>query len=285
MRVDRKNRHLTKFLLLLCIYSVFLCLQKADSRSTQATHIRLLAGILSFSKNADNRQAIRETWGTHPAITKRVFILARPNNVPDMHLLRQEAEARKDIIILYEIMESYRNVTYQTLELYKIAFLIGSFSHVLKTDDDSYVRMDQLAQRLQSLPAQWTYLGRHMIAGDKFDRNPQSHKYVSQEWDDSHNQLPRYAFGSGYVLTADLASAIAFVPHVVMSHKLLNLEDVSTGIWIDYLHQERKHVHINYVTENRINGFRCSNNDLISHGLKNAQALRCLHKTGICCDS
>lgn len=252
------------------------------SNSTSVSNVRIFAGILSSSRNFENRLAVRETWGRHPSIAKLMFVVGRPRSAGTMRLLRQEAANRKDVVIMYEVMESYRNVTFQTLEIYKIAYVVGGFTHVLKADDDSYVRMDQLVARLSSLPTTWMYMGRHMIAGDKFDRNPHSHKYVDPFWDDTRHQLPRYAFGSGYVLTADLASAIAFIPHIIMPNQLLNLEDVSTGIWIDHLKQEN--VHVNYIVENRINGFACNDFDLISHGLKHPGQLRCLHKTGRCCN-
>ncbi len=48
--------------------------------------------------------------------------------------------------------EHYANITHQTLEVLRLAAADPTTTHVLKTDDDSYVHFDPLLHRLSTLP-------------------------------------------------------------------------------------------------------------------------------------
>ena len=48
--------------------------------------------------------------------------------------------------------EAYANISHQTLEVMRVAAADPGTTHVLKTDDDSYVHLDRLLRRLPSLP-------------------------------------------------------------------------------------------------------------------------------------
>jgi hypothetical protein len=48
--------------------------------------------------------------------------------------------------------EHYANITHQTLEVLRLAAADPTTTHVLKTDDDSYVHFGPLLHRLSTLP-------------------------------------------------------------------------------------------------------------------------------------
>lgn len=52
-----------------------------------------------------------------------------------------------------------------------------------------------------------------------------------------NNDTPLYAWGYAAVLTVDLVQHIAAgIPHVMMPpNNLLRIEDVATGVWVEYI--------------------------------------------------
>jgi hypothetical protein len=66
-------------------------------------------------------------------------------------------------LVLVHVAEHYRNITHQTLEIMKVASADPAVTHVLKVDDDSFLRLDQLRPVLdevdQRFPQRPFYLG------------------------------------------------------------------------------------------------------------------------------
>jgi hypothetical protein len=50
------------------------------SASSRGAHLSLFVGVLSAGKNREARDAIRATWGAHPALYSVRFFLLRPRN-------------------------------------------------------------------------------------------------------------------------------------------------------------------------------------------------------------
>ncbi|KAK9815751.1 hypothetical protein WJX72_008919 [[Myrmecia] bisecta] len=109
------------------------------------------------------RQAIRETWA---AFTRRhfsnvdiVFILTQPAKPPAgvgvqaaLQLLEAEVRLHNDTVILRG-REDYLNLPNKTLRLMRFALTHPSrYTHVLKTDDDCYVRMRLVLNTLLEVP-------------------------------------------------------------------------------------------------------------------------------------
>jgi hypothetical protein len=243
---------------------------------------QLLVGVLSQTRNSAARDAIRNTWGADARLGRVVFLLAKPRSSEALKGLRQEYAQNGDLIILYNVEEHYRNITYQTLELFKLASVMPNITHVVKVDDDSYVRVGPLLQFLSQHPFQRAYIGCCMSRGDHLVRDPNAPNFVSAaEWKDQ--ELPPYGWGAGYVLTFDLAVAVANVPHVQMPHRLLNLEDVSVGLWVEFVRQETGW-QLSYIADGRINPHGCKKDDIISHKIKSPKTVYCMHQhNGSCC--
>jgi hypothetical protein len=63
--------------------------------------------------------------------------------------LLDEVEEQRDIII-GTIDEAYSNITYQTLQILQTFSADPQVSHILKTDDDSFIRVDRIKRALQN---------------------------------------------------------------------------------------------------------------------------------------
>lgn len=78
----------------------------------------------------------------------------------------REAAARQDVVVLPHTLESYYNITHQTLEMCRMAAMDPAVTHLLKVDDDSYVHVAKVMSRLQALPRDKMFAGYMEKAGD-----------------------------------------------------------------------------------------------------------------------
>lgn len=86
------------------------------------------------------------------------FFMARPNET-FFDKLRLEAVQERDIVVLPHVTEDYFNITHQTLEAFRFAAADAEATHLLKTDDDSFIRVDKLMSALQQLPQERLFWG------------------------------------------------------------------------------------------------------------------------------
>lgn len=97
------------------------------------------------------------------------------------------------------------------------------FKYLLKMDDDTYVKMDQLKKVLEEeKPDYWGKVWRNNV----IDRNPKSKWYVSRKTF-SRNRYPDYCSGAGYVLSTNAVSCMVKKLH---KFKYMPMEDVATGL-------------------------------------------------------
>ncbi len=156
--------------------------------------------------------------------------------------VQAEGDQFKDIVLV-QVGESYYNITYQTLEIFKILTVDRRVTHVMKVDDDSYVRMESLSKFLRG--NQGSFKGTETFAGN-LEHISGPIRDVNSKWymghsDWPYNYYPTWAHGAGYILSANLARAIGNGGAALsMQGKILHLEDVSTGIWIDYVKRTLK---------------------------------------------
>jgi predicted DCC family thiol-disulfide oxidoreductase YuxK len=81
-----------------------------------------------------------------------------------------EAATHSDLVLTPEL-DSYYNTTYAVVNMFRVAAgLADRITHVLKTDDDTYVRVSVLLETLQGLPATWLYAGK--VWELRVNRNP-----------------------------------------------------------------------------------------------------------------
>ncbi|GAB4823988.1 hypothetical protein N2152v2_011034 [Parachlorella kessleri] len=216
--------------------------------------VRLFIGITSRCASAEaqaKRMAIRRTWmqmakDRYPDVVIR-FILAQPSTEAELlrsvDLLRNEIQQYADIVIVPGV-DIYRYLPNKTLQLFKYALSSPcKFTHVMKTDDDVYIRPQKLVDVINkgeydfSVPVQYDGSGvfdgtrpvsrqapwmSGMFVG-QVDRNesnvypgfipirdPKAKWYLSEE--DLPDELAplgtRWAAGWGYMLSRDLAEFV-----------------------------------------------------------------------------
>lgn len=226
---------------------------------------------------------MRETWGSDAWVARLKFFVLRPQNDTQFLQLRQEAVKEGDMVVVSHVYNHYNNITYAVLEIFKAAALLGGdLTHVVKTDDDAYVRWSLLLPALNTMPRQWLYAGAPMLPGSVF-RGSTWHAVTYQNW--ARDDRVRYGFGLGYVVSMDIVQHLAAgAPHVIMpGDNLLIIEDMSMGYWVDFVGKENN-VAINYrVIEHSL--ANCTSTAMFWH-LKPSAAwhvIRCMHEHGGAC--
>lgn len=148
----------------------------------------LVAGVLSSSGNDDRRDAIRSTWGYS---RQNVFFIVAGDWTRN---LEKEALRYQDIVWIDD-EEHYRRITWKTLAFFRaVRRWMGNVQHILKTDDDSYVNMEQIENFVDSNPVE--YLG-YCIQG----QSPPNRQLVEEIY-------PRYASGAGYVVSSTFLTCL-----------------------------------------------------------------------------
>eukprot|EP01025_Chloroclados_australasicus_P007357 TRINITY_DN1235_c2_g1_i6.p1 TRINITY_DN1235_c2_g1~~TRINITY_DN1235_c2_g1_i6.p1 ORF type:complete len:415 (-),score=40.75 TRINITY_DN1235_c2_g1_i6:485-1729(-) len=233
--------------------------------------VHLFVGVLSASANFDRRQAVRETWGRSEQLFKLLFFVSRPRDLQSLQSIRDESVKFNDVVFIPYVQESYQNITYQTLEVVRWGAMWPEVTHVMKADDDTYVRVEKLIQRLQEAPRSWMFMG-HLELNEKGGRNanrdPNSQWYISwEEWPEK--LYPPWAHGAGYIISKDLAKEIAGGASLLpTSPQLFRFEDVAMGMWVNQVAKDRN-INISYVNDNDF-GFwtECKSNYVVIHYVK-----------------
>ena len=184
----------------------------------------IAVGVLSSAKNVDRRNAIRKTWGRNHCV---VFIVGFEISINGYNgKIHKEARQFSDMIILakrekYSGTES--SIPFKTAAWFYIVFHNMSYIRiVLKTDDDSYVKVNLVHKEIASLNS--SYWGR-MLTGAPV-RDPTHKNYMSRSMFPS-TQLPEYCSGAGYALSYN---AVKCYVQRVTDTKFVSNEDVLTGL-------------------------------------------------------
>ncbi|KAI3427158.1 hypothetical protein D9Q98_007095 [Chlorella vulgaris] len=256
-------------------------LRTADT-AQQQQDIRLYVGVLSASAKREARDAIRASWAQHPAAHRLRFFLARPADDALFAQVREEAVQKRDLVVLGHITEHYANITHQTLEVLRLAAADPTTTHVLKTDDDSYVHFGPLLHRLSTLPRERLFFGNIENPGGQPHREEGHQWHVSrEEW--PADRFPVWAHGAGYVLSADLAVEVAAGTAYAASvgGHLFKLEDIAVGSWLEWAAQQRG-FELHLAQDKRFNFGGCRFGDLVSHYIKPQQQLCMWAQQGRC---
>jgi len=163
-----------------------------------------IVGVLSTSDNFSWRKTIRATWAANSTV---FFVISGSCND-----IKEEYHEYKDIIWI-DMQESFRLITYKTSMFFQVVNMMASelnltYSHVLKTDDDSYValgRLEQLVKRED--PKHLDYWGHTHSKYVKPIRDPENRYYESQI-KRKVTEILKYVWwahtkGLGYLLLSD----------------------------------------------------------------------------------
>lgn len=190
--------------------------------------IRLVIGILS--SNPDKRTAVRQTWAKD--IINLYFIVAGPWTKD----LEQEFHSFKDILWLDQ-PERYEDLIYKTGAFFAVVdkYVIG-FTHVLKTDDDSYINLPVLKEELWKDGEGWEheYFGhcheKQTVPYRPFQKErlpPYFQKFIVNKTIYPEKWHPPYCQGAGYVVLPTFVHCMAKEMSSIRYHPF---EDVAIGL-------------------------------------------------------
>ncbi|XP_053460111.1 UDP-GalNAc:beta-1,3-N-acetylgalactosaminyltransferase 2 isoform X3 [Nycticebus coucang] len=138
--------------------------------------------------------------------------------------LEEESSAYDDIVFV-DVVDTYRNVPAKLLNFYKWTVETTSFDLLLKTDDDCYIDLeavfDRIAQKNLDGPNFWWGNFRLNWAVDRTGK--------WQELEYPSPAYPAFACGSGYVISRDIVDWLASNSGRLKTYQG---EDVSMGIWM-----------------------------------------------------
>ena len=219
--------------------------------------------ILSATNNRHKRDACRNTWIRDlPSDMSAVFMVLAPSDKSAQDQLFQESILHKDIHFV-RAGEGYYQIPYSTMSAVASASSRASF--IMKCDDDTFVHVQQILERLRqaSNPTYWVW--GTISSGARPNR---SGKWAITRQEYPADTYPPYPHGPGYILSANLAAWLA-------SHPLstfMKFEDVAMGMWID----SARRAGVPVVMENGNFPLACSTSGYIAHYIGPAQ-MHCLY--------
>lgn len=226
---------------------------------------KLCCMVLSVTKNTDQRNAIRQTWGKD---CMTFFVLGGKTPPPDFEL---------GDVIYAPIDEVYNDDGKLSSLAIKTAIAIQFFlnhtktaTHVLKTDDDSYISMGKLTQQLTNDTDYWGY--GHI--NSPVIRHPW-HRYYVNSTSFNPPTFPTYAAGCGYVLSRKFATCFCANTNQIL---VTPMEDANTGIAAQKCNVKLKQANKYEVLENNRRKLECTNNKkqnrvIIEHKVKTPQKM------------
>lgn len=178
----------------------------------------MIVGVLSSNANFNARHSIRETWADG-RLGRVFFVVAGTWNDTEAEFMEYGD------MFWIDMEEDYFKIVYKTLVfLQAVERHVLSYDYVLKTDDDSYVVVDDVKRLVVEAGA--NFWGWCNSEATPF-RDPAEKFYISEsDW--PRNKYPPYAQGLGYVLSRKFNKCIE---SKMVTGKILELfEDVNTGI-------------------------------------------------------
>lgn len=225
----------------------------APSRDLKAF---LVVIVISTPEKHEERDSIRETWLSQPpsnVLSK--FVIGTHNlNADISQSIQREYTTHGDLLLLQDLTDSYKNLTAKLIRSLQWVDQNVDYKFLLKTDDDSFVKLGLLVRELQQKSDQRLYWG--FFNGRAHVKK--SGKWAEPDWFLCDRYVP-YALGGGYVISSDLVHYISSNTEYLQQYLS---EDVSLGTWLGPLKINRVHDE-RFDTEFVSRG--CQNNYLITH--------------------
>ncbi|KAG0494725.1 hypothetical protein HPP92_005719 [Vanilla planifolia] len=219
--------------------------------------VNLFIGVFSTANNFKRRMSVRRTWMQYHAV--RSGNVAHKSQLVNEELWN-EARTYGDIQLM-PFVDYYRLITLKTAAICTYAANVTSAKYVMKTDDDAFVRVDEVLSTLNSTNVTHGLLYGRINYNDKPNRDPNSKWYISQEeW--PGEAYPPWAHGPGYVVSRDIAKAV-YKQVKRGSLKMFQLEDVAMGIWTDDM--KKRGMDVKYVSDDRVQIEGCEAGYVVAH--------------------
>ncbi|XP_042473109.1 hydroxyproline O-galactosyltransferase GALT6-like [Zingiber officinale] len=222
--------------------------------------VDLFIGILSAGNHFAERMAVRKSWMS--ALTRSSNVVARffvaLNGRKEVNMqLKEEAEFFGDIVIV-PYMDSYDLVVLKTVAICEYGVRTVSAKHIMKCDDDTFVRVDSVLKEVKKIPSvRSLYIGNI----NYYHKPLRSGKWAVtyEEWPEEN--YPHYANGPGYVISSDIAN---YVVSEIEKHtlRLFKMEDVSMGMWVEKFNNSKP---VEYVHNLKFCQFGCIEDYYTAH--------------------
>lgn len=234
----------------------------------------LFIGVFSTGNNFDRRMAVRRSWMQFEEVrsgnvTVRFFVGQHSNKQVNKEIWR-EALTYGDIQLM-PFVDYYNLITIKTIAICIFGTEVVRPRYIMKTDDDTFVRVDEVLSVLKKTGKKKGLLYGLIEFDSQPHRDPNDKWFISeQEW--PHSSYPPWALGPGYIISKDIASFIVR-GHFNADLKLFKLEDVSMGIWIEEYKKQNHTVH--YISDENFNNVGCGDGYVIAH-YQNPKHMTCL---------
>ncbi|OMO53423.1 hypothetical protein CCACVL1_28661 [Corchorus capsularis] len=223
----------------------------------------MLVGVFSTGNNFERRMALRRSWMQFEAVRSgdvavRFFIGLNKNREVNFELWK-EAQAYGDIQFM-PFVDYYSLISLKTIAICIMGTKILPAKYIMKTDDDAFVRIDEVISSLKGKASDGLLYG--LISFDSSPHRDKDSKWYISEEEWPHSAYPPWAHGPGYIVSRDIAKFIVR-GHQERELKLFKLEDVAMGIWIEEFKKGGKQVH--YMSDERFYNVGCESNYILAH--------------------
>lgn len=210
---------------------------KCKDENGSPVPVFLLVVIKSITAQFDRRQSIRVTWGDEnqiPGVSiKRIFLLARSNDLHKEALLAEEAAEYQDIV-QGDFVDSFRNLTVKDIMFLRYMITnCGQTKYIFKGDDDVFVNIRNIIDYLYSLPKEKSanlFAGSVLYPSPRIT-DPKSKYYVSSNlWKEKY--YPPYVSGGGFVMSSLIAKKIF---EVIKVTPIIPIDDAFMGVCLKKL--------------------------------------------------
>lgn len=208
------------------------------TRNLEQDVYTFLITIPSAPKGFDKRHLIRETWFKPYRNTSLValrFVIGLVNLSDELkNDLIAESNKYQDLILLDNLLDSYKNLTRKTLYTFTWVSYNMRFLYLFKCDDDTYPHLGRMLYELHSRGST------HRLYWGFFLQNApvrRTGKWRDKEWSLGKHYV-KFAIGGGYIISSDL---IDLLVNNALYLQLFTNEDVAVGLWLASFDIERKH--------------------------------------------
>ncbi|KAL5205533.1 hypothetical protein ABZP36_033742 [Zizania latifolia] len=178
--------------------------------------VSLLVGVLTMPKRYERRDIVRLAYALQPpAVRARVdvrFVFCRVSDPVDAQLVALEAMRHGDIVVLNCTENMNDGKTYAYLSSMPRLFASAPYDYVMKTDDDTYLRVARLVDELRHKPRDDVYLGYGYAMG---------------------GQPMPFMHGMGYVVSWDVATWVSTAEEILARNDTEGPEDLMVGKWLN----------------------------------------------------
>lgn len=224
----------------------------------------LFIGVFSTANNFKRRMAVRRSWMQYGPVRSgaaavRFFVGLHKNQMVNEELWK-ESQTYGDTQLM-PFVDYYNLITWKTLAICIFGTEVVSAKFVMKTDDDAFVRVDEILASLNKINLTHGLLYGLINSDSKPHRNPESKWYISpEEWPEE--TYPPWAHGPGYVVSHDIAKAV-YKRYREGKLKMFKLEDVAMGIWINEM--KKGGLKVKYEKDERIHILGCTDGYVVAH--------------------